>query len=80
MTNKKLYLVKSRAFRAYVVAESADGAWEKFESWLKENDYGCYTDCDFDSVEIVAKTDAYSPKSNTGTSFDDSRKDDMLFL
>ena len=77
---KNLYLVKSRGFRAYVVAENTNEAWAKFSSWLAEKDYGFLSDRDFESIEIVAKTDELSPKSNTGTSFDDSRKDDLLFL
>lgn len=75
-----LYLVKSRGFRAYVVADTTDEAWNKFSSWLKEHDYGFYADRDFESVTIIASTKQTSPKTNSGMSFDDSRQDDLLFL
>lgn len=77
---RNLYLVKSRGFRSYVVAENTEEAWQKFSSWLKEKEYGFYADRDFESIEIVAKEDEHSPKSNTGMSFDDSRQDDKLFF
>ena len=75
-----LYLVRSRGFRAYVVSENTEGAWNKFSTWLKEHEYGCYFERDFNSIEIVARSDAYSPKTNTGTSYDDGNRDDLLFL
>jgi hypothetical protein len=79
MANSNLYLVKSRGFRAYVVAEDTEQAWSKFSNWLIVHDYGFYCDRDFDSVEIVAR-ESGTPKTKSGCSFDDTRKDDMLFL
>lgn len=77
---KKLYLVKSRGFRAYVVAEDTNSAWEKFKAWLDCNDYGYFWDRDFGSIELVASEDTHSLKTESGNSFDDNRKDDKLFL
>ena len=80
MSYYKLFLVKSRGFRAYVVAENTEKAWEKFKNWLEEHSYGCYWERDFQSIELVARDGACSPKTNIGATTDDEAKDDMLFL
>lgn len=85
MEKKNLYLVKSRAFRGYVVASDTDEAWKKFKEYLENlgingNSYGCYSDREFQSVTIVATTDSVRPKSDTGTSYDDNNIDDILIL
>ncbi len=77
---QNLYFVKSRGFRAYVVATDTDSAWEKFKKWLDEKDYGYYWDREFQSIELIATDGHSSPKSDTGTDFEDSRKDDLLFV
>lgn len=77
---QNLYLVKSRAFRSYVIAENTDEAWKKFKSWLEEKDYGYYWDRDFQSIEIIASADSNFPKSESGVHYDDKNKTDMLFL
>jgi len=77
---KNLYLVKTRGFRAYVIADSTDKAIDKFKKWLEMEDYGYYWDRDFESIELVATNSKNSPKTCTGTSFDDSRKDDLLLI
>lgn len=78
-----LYLVKTRSFRAYVVASGTDIAYQKFRELLDRRDYGYSSDRDFASVELVAATGGKgyeSPRSDCGCAFDDSRKDDLLIL
>jgi len=78
-----LYLVKTRSFRAYVVASGTDIAYRKFRELLDKRDYGFTSDREFASVELVAATGSHgfeTPKSDSGCSFDDSRKDDLLIL
>ena len=77
---KNLYLVKTRGFRAYVIANSTDKAIIKFKQWLDENDYGYYWDRDFQSIELIASNSEHSPKSESGVRFDDSHQDDMLMI
>ena len=77
---KYLFLVKSKGFRAYVVAENTDKAWEKFHTWLEEKDYGYYWERNFQSVELVASAGGGSPKSAEGVAIDDRGKADMIFL
>ena len=78
-----LYLVKTRAFRAYVTAENTDQAYKMFREVLDERDYGCYSDRELFSVEVVANTGSpgfETPKSKEGFGFDDERKYDLLIL
>lgn len=78
-----LYLVKTRSFRAYVVASGTDIAYKKFRELLDRRDYGFSSDREFASVELVAVTGSpgfESPRSDSGCSFDDLRKDDLLLL
>lgn len=80
-----LYLVKSRAFRGYVIASTADEAWNKFKDYLESlgtgsYSYGTHSDREFQSVTIVAKSDSSRPKTDTGTSYDDNNIDDVLIL
>ena len=77
---KNLYLVKTRDFRAYVVATDTEKACEKFKKWLDDKNYGYYWARDFQSVEIIASTSETTPKTSNGVAFEDSRQDDMLFL
>jgi len=79
--NLNLYLVKTKAFRAYVVAETTDDAWNKFKTWLEANDgYGFINDRNLDSITVVASMSAYRPLSSGGTNWDDRNVYDMLFL
>jgi len=78
---KNLYLVKTKSFRAYVIAETTDEAWEKFKSWLEKGDgYGFLGDRNLDSIEMIASTSSYKPKSNGGDGWDEYKWYDMLFL
>ena len=82
---KNLYLVKSRSFRSYVVASDTNEAWVKFKAWLESlgsgtYDYGFSSDREFASIELVATTGAHTPKSASGTNFDDRNKDDKIIL
>ena len=77
---KNLYLVKTRGFRAYVIADNTDKAIDKFKRWLDEKDYGYYWDRDFQSIELVASNTEHSPKSESGVRFDDQHQDDMLLI
>ncbi len=76
----KLYLVKSKGFRSYVVAENTEKAWDKMHSWLEEHDYGYYWDREFASIELIASKSSTSPKSDSGLNYDDLKKTDILFV
>ncbi len=78
-----LYLVKTRAFRAYVTAENTDKAYKIFREVLDGRNYGSYSDRELSSVEVVANTGSpgfETPKSKEGFGFDDERKYDLLIL
>lgn len=82
---EKLYLVKSRGYRAYVVAKDPTEAWDKFKEWLDGlgvggEGYGWFWEREFDSVEIVAEADALSPKTANANAWDDKQKNDKLIL
>lgn len=79
----QLYLVKTRAFRAYVTAENTDKAYKMFREVLDKRDYGYYWDRELVSVEVVADTGSPGferPKSSEGDGFDDERRYDLLIL
>lgn len=71
---KNLYLIKTKSFQAYVIAEDTNTAWNMFKSWLEKDDgYGFSSDRNLDSIQLIASTSAYHPKHGY--------KDiDMLFL
>lgn len=82
---EKLYLVKSKGFRAYVVATDTNQAWNKFKEWIDGlgvggDGYGWSWEREFKSVEIVADANARSPKTTEGTAWDDRDKNDKLIL
>lgn len=81
---EKLYLVKSRGFRAYVIAKDPTEAWNKFKEWLDGlgfgDGYGYYWERDFSSVEIVADESVHRPKSADGHDYDDAKQNDKLIL
>ena len=82
---EKLYLVKSKGFRGYVVAVDTNTAWEKFKNYLESlglgsYSYGTYEERKFDSIQIVADSNAYKPKTATGMAYDDTYIDDILVL
>ncbi len=82
---EKLYLVKSKGFRAYVVATDTNQAWNKFKEWIDGlgvggDGYGWYWEREFESIEIVANANEHTPKSKDGLSYDDRNKDDKLIL
>lgn len=82
---QKLYLVKSKGFRGYVVAMDTNTAWEKFKNYLDSLglggcSYGTYEERRFDSIQIVADSDAYKPKTANGMAYDDAYIDDVLIV
>ena len=76
---KFLYLVTTRGFRCYVVAEDTEVAKAKFEEWLRMKDYGYYWNREFVSIEVIADVSA-TPKSASGCAYDDDRHSDLLIV
>lgn len=85
MEKGSLYLVKTMAFRGYVVAKDLNEAWEKFKNYLENlgvggNKYGTYDERQLDSISIIATTEAHKPKSSMGTNYDDKDSYDVLVV
>ena len=74
-----LYLVKTKSYRAYVVAKDTDEAYNKFREYLDKKDYGWRWERDLASIEVVA-SESDSPKTAMGMSYDDEKKNDLLIL
>lgn len=66
----KLYIVHTRKFRAYVIANDLNSAYEKFKNWLDTKDYGFYSDREFESIEEIADSEVTILYNGT-TSFKD---------
>lgn len=82
---ENLYLVKTQAFRGYVVACDLNEAWDKFKNYLDSlgignMTYGTFDERKFSSIEQIADSDSRHPKSVCGNCFDDKNKYDVLVL
>lgn len=51
---KKLFLVRTKAATAYVVADGMDNAYAILRKWLDDRDYGITANRELGSVEVVA--------------------------
>ncbi len=76
---KFLYLVTTRGFRCYVVAEDTEVAKAKFEEWLRMKDYGYYWNREFVSIEVIADVST-TPRSSSGCAYEDERHSDLLIV
>lgn len=76
---KTLYLVKTSAYRAYVIASTPNDAWNIFSKWLNRGDgYGFTSDRLLVSIEVIASESAYCPLPQSGCAFDKGY--DMLLI
>ena len=76
---KFLYLVTTRGFRCYVVAEDTEVAWAKFEEWLRMKDYGYFWNRELVSVEVIADVST-TPNSANGCAYGDDHHSDLLIV
>jgi len=77
---KNLYLIKTKSYQAYVIAEDMNAAWNMFKTYLEKGDgYGFSSDRNLDSIQLIASTSAYHPKASS-LSLSDYKDIDMLFL
>lgn len=75
---KNLYLIKTKSYQAYAIAEDMNTAWNMFKTYLEKGDgYGFSSDRNLDSIQLIASTSAYHPKTCTLFDYKDI---DMLFL
>lgn len=62
---KKLFLVRTKAATAYVVADGMDNAYAILRKWLDDRDYGITANRELGSVEVVAVERDYMGTSQT---------------
>lgn len=62
---KKLFLVRTKAANAYVVADGTDNAYAILRKWLDKRDYGFTADRELDSIEVVAVEKDYISANQT---------------
>lgn len=62
---KKLFLVRTKAVKAYVVADGMDNAYSILRKWLDKRDYGFTADRELESIDVVAVEKDYMCTSQT---------------
>lgn len=61
---KKLFLVRTKAVKAYVVSDGMDNAYAILRNWLDKRDYGISSDRELDSIDVLAVEKDYMVSSN----------------
>lgn len=62
---KKLFLVRTKAVKAYVVADGMDNAYAILREWMDKRDYGLSYERELDSIDVVAVEKDYMCTNQT---------------